>query len=296
MSRRRRLRTMVRLIKFRTSRARERYRKVILAKAALIGVLLLIGIAATIIVMRLEVLQIRRVVIIGAQALSPVEIENFVRNELSGSYFKMVPRTNALFVRETSLEAEVRGAFPRLSSAELTRDGMHVIALTVTERGPYALWCGDIVPTVMEQTDLGGCYVLDDTGFIFAPAPQFMGAEMIRFWGPLEDPEPLGSQFIAGDEFRHVDAFVRLLISDGLKVFGLLIVDESEMELYLQNGTKVLLLRDTETFSDTRINLISLMNSPEYVEDEAQSGIEYVDARFGNRMYYKPNEKAVIEN
>lgn len=265
----------------------------IVGSASVVGVMVIIAVCTW--MLRLPGVRVDDVRVSGAVSVPPETIIASVQGSLTGRYLWLVPRDNALFLREKGVAAAVRTLYPRLKDVEVRRLGLQTLAVTVSEREPAALWCGDIVPPIAYQPlddeamksavpeeRWGTCYLMDEENFIFAVAPVYTGNVLPRYYGPLDKGEPIGQNFIAQDEF-HRWASLRSSLSDvGYPAHAMLIVDERDVELYLVNGVRVLLNRDVTT--ERALRALAALGENKVFDGPA---LEYLDLRWDGKAYYK---------
>ncbi len=279
--------------KFRTKEAqrRERVRIVLKTCALLIGILLLSG--AFMYVGRLENLRVQTVHVITDGVLSENEVASVIKTELGKTYFGILPKNFALLPTPSTLEETIIAIFPRSNTVRIQRTGIKALSVSISEREPDALWCGDVVPPVAQnetsqesrknQTLWGSCYLMDKNSFIYAKAPMYSGDVFPRYYGSLEKAEPLGQNYLPSDEFNEWQVFYRSLSYNNTLPHAVLFADERDAEVYLSNGIKVLVPR-YEKIETIQRRLISVLDSDTI--DTARS-VEYVDLRFGDKAFVK---------
>ena len=284
---------MIKPRKFRTRQARTRERvRIILTWTAAsllgIGTLLLMGWGLS-----YEGLRINTVHVETDGVLTQEELMTAVTGILDDRHALFIPNDTILFSGVRIVREEVKNMFPRIERVESKRPSTRAVTFVVKERVPAALWCGDVVPEIAYSTSLqqqhateeawGACYLMDDTGFVYAKAPIFTGNVFLRLYGPLERATPIGQHFIEQNEFKRWVEFTSHLAENNLTVRAILFVDERDCELYLSNGLRVLIPRNEE-LEQVRNRLVSAME--EQVIDTDRD-IEYVDLRFEGKAFVR---------
>lgn len=279
--------------KFRTkeARRRERIRLALKACSFFCGVVLVIG--AVVYLGRLENLRINTVYVDTDGVLSETEIAAVIKSELSKSYFGLLPKNFALFPTPVHLEEIIATEFPRVRTIVLVRAGIKALDVSVTEREPEALWCGDVVPSIAqkqtseesrEDTTLwGSCYLMDEDSFIYAKAPIYSGDVFPRYYGSLLKAEPLGQHYLPKEEFTQWQVFYHSLTHENTLPHAILFADERDAEVYLSNGVTVLVPR-YEDIGVIQRRLISVLDSDTI---DYSRPVEYVDMRFGDKAFVK---------
>lgn len=285
---------MIQRQKFRTKKARKRERVRIAVRVSMIFlgiILVLVGIAYG---SNAEQMRFKNIYVQTDGILSQTELANVIKTELDGKYFGVWPKDSVISIPKEQVETILQTSFPRIRTASVKRTGLFTLSASVLERLPVALWCGDVVPpTMQEQSEVnelhsenlwGTCYLLDTSGYIYAPAPLFSGNLFPRYYGSLEQAEPVAQQYIPEEEFVLWQNFYTTLesVTDAVPQ-ALLFVDESDIELYLSNGLRILVPRKEEP-GTIKHRLEALFASDNIKDIEA---VEYVDLRFGNKAFVK---------
>lgn len=279
--------------KFRTkeARIRERKRKCIRFGLYVICFLFLVGCVTY--ASNNENFRIQEIYIITNGVIEKTEFTSLVEAELKGSIFGVWPKDSAFIIRHENIKNAIEQQFPRVESVNMKRTGFFGLSITIKEKSPVALWCGDLVPLIAyaetrkeerSQDELWGkCYLLDKNGYIYARAPLFSGDVFPRYYGALEQAEPIGQQYIPRENFLVWQDLYVSLHEQEIQPQALLFVDEIDVELYLVNGIKILIPRD-EDMEVLKRRLFSLLDSDAI--DESKE-VEYVDLRFGKKVFIK---------
>ncbi len=278
--------------KFRTPRARKRAHTRIVLSSVLVcatGVILLgffcYGITR-------PSVRIAQVTISGNEAISEEAVRSVVADHLSGRVLGVLPQDTVLTLRTERIEDLLRTKFPRAREITVTRYQFTKLAVLIREREPKALWCGDVVPPVAYDQSMRGegseavwgtCYLMDEDSFIYAAAPVYTGDIYLRYYGSLERAEPIG-QYLLNKGSLDALLYLKMVLQQAdLPVRALLLLDEQDMELYLTNGLRLIVRRDTNAES-LAARVGAILAAPE-TKDRAT--IEYLDLRFGNRAYIR---------
>ena len=167
---------------------------------------------------------------------------------------------------------------PTIKTVEVKATDMHTLQLSVTERVAVAQWCD-------EQSETQACYVLDEDGFIFSKLKK-KDDVLVEYNGIIEGM-PLRHKLFKGD-FARIHAFIQNINLDFDAVLQKVSVNEDELFIHSKNQP-LLKVKIQDNF-DTVLSYIKItINSQEYKDfaDEEGRNPEYIDLRFGNRVYYK---------
>lgn len=237
-------------------------------------------------------LSVQRIVVVGAKDVQPQLVSDYVQSILDDGSYHFLSRKNIFLYPAKVIEKDVVANFPRIDSVHASRPALFSTELdvAVTERQPVALWCD---PSAL-------CYQMDKSGFIFAVAPVasstgyvFQGGlpaqagiasdSMDSTSSPQASTNPIGKLFAS----THLPALTALLTELGQAGFtpqGATVENDSDFSVPLTQG---FLLKASFGESPDQLvkNLQLVLVSEPLVGKEAQ--LEYVDLRFGDRVYYK---------
>jgi hypothetical protein len=231
-------------------------------------------------VARLPALVVSTVNVRGAVTIPAADVERAVTDQISGAYLALYPKSNRVLLPTHEVATALLAAFPRVRSVEVTQ-AAQTVDVVLSERSPYALWCGEKRVGSGDPTD---CFFLDDSGYVFTEAPDFSGDVFFRYFGTINGG-PVGSLFLAPGEFEELDLFVRSAHDVGVKPVSLAVLDAPDAALHLSNGSKILFNR-TGNLSDVLQNLKSVLESDVF-RSQGTLKLDYLDLRFGNKIFYK---------
>lgn len=231
-------------------------------------------------------IRIQKVQLTGGVLVTTDDVQKVVDSVLSGKYFFIYPKNNSFIYPHDELVTELKRNLQRIDSVSVNVENFHSLTVDITERKPSALWCDNSNP------DMEKCYFMDDTSTVFADAPVFSGDAYFKYYGPLSTTTPdgttLGSRYMASStEFAEISTFVSDVLGAGLRPQYLLQKGGGEYSLVVYNGGQIYF--DTrEPLSQVTQNLQILLKSDAYRKAvSATSTLDYIDLRFGNKVYYK---------
>jgi hypothetical protein len=228
----------------------------------------------------------QNVSVVGAHTVQPAQIQAFVANKLAESSRGFISGRNIFIYRYGQLADQIAENFPAVKSAIVKRDTSmgNGLIVTLTERTSFAQWCQD-------GTD-AACFLMDEQGVIFASAAGLASSTLPNpyvFSGALSTTSiavalpPYGEVF-GGEHFEGINEFLEKLRTTGVTPLGANIVNDTDFSVPLAEGyyIKASFGEDPSLLAK---NLSLILNA------DALSGklanLEYVDLRFGNRVYYK---------
>lgn len=206
----------------------------------------------------------------------PGDVSNFVIEQLRAGAGGFIARDNIFAYPKEELRAGIVRTFPRLKSVRIGRGGMFgtTLIVNVDEHTAYATWC----------TESNACYVFNDTGLIFAGTERAGKPELpYTFIGGLGEQAPVGAVFLP-EKLRGVLDLLQRMREARFVPVSVHVLDTQDYTIALSNGftIKASFGQDIDTIVHN-LELVSV--SPVLRGKEAN--LEYIDLRFGNRVYYK---------
>jgi hypothetical protein len=225
----------------------------------------------------------------GGVLVEQKDVESATMDFLQGSYFWFFPKNSAFLYQKSKLEKNLREKFPRIENIAMSLKDFHTLAITIKEHKQNALWC-DTVPSssTFDTNTNEHCYFMNVSGLIFSPAPNFSGDAYFKYYGLISQETPIGRQYIASStEFANISDFILDIRKLSIRPQYLVAEDNSEFTLFLSGGSKI--------YFDTKIpltrvaqNLSALLrNSAFATSTDGNLPVDYIDLRYGNKLFYK---------
>lgn len=253
-------------------KTRRRQKRIVTSIACLLGAVGVVGALGA--VSHLQQLAVADISIAGAKLL-PVELlATAVKDDLNTPGFHLFSRKNVLLYPKSKIESELSSDFPRIKEVSVARESLLAAALVVTvqERAPYATWCRG-----------SSCYVFDSRGFIFAEKTEVPEKSYVFYGGLLPTAEPIGQTFLEG-RLPEIIALLDSLGAAGYGANGFSVDSEKDFTIMLGSGQK--LLASFDISSDQLLHNLTTTLEAEALKDKFET-LEYIDLRFGNKVYYK---------
>lgn len=220
--------------------------------------------------------RITSVEVSGQVRVSEDSVRANIAEEMQGSYFGIIPKTHTLLYPKSILKEALLDGFPALSAVSISLRNLHTLHVFVEERDPKALWC------VTEEE----CFFIDETGFVFAPAP----ANTLRMYYRLlkeATTTPLRTVVIDPSRLAKLLSFLKRLEDLGFDPEEARLVNDKELRITVRGGLS-LLLREAD-YDKAFANLeILLARNDVLPRSSGELKVTYIDLRFGNKIYFKP--------
>lgn len=212
----------------------------------------------------------------GNLSVKSSDLKAFVSSALNGSYGHILAKSNSLIYPKGDLKNKLLNNFTRIKNVELKLKDFQTLNVLITERKPVALWCDQ------------KCYFLDEEGFVFDEAPQISGSVYTHYHGFISDENIIGKTFLNSSDFKDLSHFVSNLKNEQINITDIFYKQEQEFEAVVEGGGKILFNKKT-SFENTLENLNSVLEDykVENKNGDFFKNLDYVDLRFGNKIYYK---------
>ncbi len=224
----------------------------------------------------------------GNSAVEANVLHDIAQADISGNYLFVFPRSNKFLYPKSAIAADIMNESTRIKSVDVSTSG-HTIAIHVEERTPQYTWCSG-APL---DTQPKKCYFLDSNGYIFSQAPIFSGNAFFAFYGLFPDQTPVGLTYLDSMTFRKLDQVLEFLESKKINAFAFEAEPTGVYNLYLEKGGKIIFKDDED--STALISTIGLViDKTSIFKANGTSTLEYVDLRFGNKLFYKYKGDSII--
>jgi hypothetical protein len=228
---------------------------------------------------RVNFLTIETVTVTGGETIDHDAVRRLANDLLTGEYIGLIPRRFVWFYPETDITAAI-AALPRVKDPQVTVVSGRELAITFDEYIPYALWCMD------KASD--DCYFIDETGFAFTRAPQLSGGAFPRFHTIGTAPAERTTMVPVAD-LRAIE-LVRARVSQDLALPIASVETDIMRDIFLSvagGGEIKATLRMTP--EETIENLRTILSSEEF-KDITPGSFQYIDLRFGNKIFVNEEE------
>ena len=219
---------------------------------------------------------VQSVVVSGTSRIAAPEIEVYAYNYMHQSNRVLFSSSNIFIYHPSRVRDALLAQFPAIKSARVGRSSplSTTVEIALEEREAYALWCKSV----------SRCFDMDKDGFVFAQSGGSHSSPYV-FYGGISDASsaPIGSHFAEG-HFEGLLTFLESLAHEGFTPEGARVENERDMTIQLKNSF-YLKASFGESAQDLVKNLQLVLASDTLKDKHGQ--IEYIDLRFGDRVYYK---------
>ncbi len=225
---------------------------------------------------RADFLQIKNFEVLGVETIQPENVKNTASNFISGNKFFIIPKSDILLLNKEKMATALIAAFPRIEKVEVNKQFFsQKVELKVTERKADFLWCST-------QDE---CFSITKDGFIFERSEDVNNK--IIFKGILEE-NPLMKNFATPEKMQNYLKLIEVFKNDGFNISSINIesADKVVAKIKINSAiTDIIFNPDEPDLFLTAQNVVLLIN--ETKSKNPSANFQYIDARFGNKMFYK---------
>jgi cell division septal protein FtsQ len=246
-------------------------RRLFLIRSAIILFFVLIVIFGLAILSGHNKIIIKNFVVSGNGAVTTNEILNIVNRDVSGRYLGLFARNNFIIFPRYRIQTDILTEIKTIKTAKVSWQGWQTVAISVTERKPYAVWCGENILVVEPK-----CNFVDESGYVFAEAPVFSGNLFVKFYGPIAN-------------YSKIFSLIDLLNKRGLEVNSVSF-DNLDFTFVLTTGPQIIFNDRLVGFDSSFQNLFTALDSKNLDLINSAEEIKYLDLRFADKIVIGKNE------
>ncbi len=226
----------------------------------------------------LPALSVNQIEVSGTTAVPIEGIRQATAELISGKLWLLLPRNNFFVVSGKRIERELRQHFPEISAVEVKKNFPHRLLVHASGRQLWGVYC-ERPPA----PPAGGCAYLDVNGLAYEELSGFSGWLLPVLYGP--SAVRLGEAVIPSGRLQFFDRSKEALASLGGNLLWLSSASSTpeDARLGLAEGWQlwVTASRPVEEWADVLKTLLEKEIGAE------RARLEYIDLRFGNKVFYK---------
>ncbi|KND47736.1 MAG: hypothetical protein AB201_02245 [Parcubacteria bacterium C7867-006] len=273
-----------------------RKRKKRIIKYSIISFLIIFIIGLSSYISHRPEVRISKVVLKGGVLVTESDISDKSFSYMKDSYFWLFPKNSSFWYPKKQLSVYLKENFKRIDTISIGLDGLRTMVVTVEERKPFAIWCDKLpgqveistTTPVEKDSEYQKCFFIDQNSTIFSEAPYFSGDAYFKFYGLVSTSTPIGNYYISSStKFQEIVHFISDIKAMSIRPLYLIAEDEGDFSLVVSGGGKIFF--DTKKpLTEISKNLESLLKTPALsTSTNSDLPIEYIDLRYGNKLFYK---------
>lgn len=276
--------------RFASTKRKKEKRRILIIKASVLFFVILVVFVLSIFVSKVDKINISKITIKNEESsISENEIKNIVEKNIDGNFFGLYPKTNVFLYQKNKIETDIYQKFNKIKNVDIENVGFDGIKITIEERSPYSLWCGS------EIKDEEECYFLDETGYIYSKAPTFSGNVFFKNYGNIKNENPIGATFLGSEKFKEISFFIKSMKDIDLNPFSFFAKENDDYEVYLEDSSQKynfsggkIIFNKSDNLGEIFDNLKTILKENALTKEfDHAVQLDYIDLRFGSKVFYK---------
>lgn len=225
----------------------------------------------------------------GGETVSHDLVEKRANDVLIGTYALVIPKRFVYLYPHDKVVAAIK-SIQRVKDAQVTRSQKNELSISFSEYLPSALWCESVSTS---STTPSSCLFVDEYGYAFTDAPELKGGALVRY--VTEAKVPVVNEFVLPQSTLEIFKKFRAALAErhSMRIHAVTLTKDNDIIFNLNTGADILVSKD----ADMQIvfdNLESILSSEEF-SDLAPGDFDYIDLRFGNKIYVKEEKDLPAE-
>jgi hypothetical protein len=240
-------------------------------------------VAVSIYTLRYPGWQINDIQVSGNRTILSKDIESVIFREIAGGYASIIPRSSFFLTRGEAVGRVLKKNFPRISEVNIVRNFPNQIRVAIYERSAWAILCNDGL-TPEENSDIQ-CVYIDSEGLALDEAPNSFGSLVVKI---KTDFALLKVGEYVLEPARAIRIYslgekIEALLSAEIIAYEIFSVLPREMRMRTSEGFSLIVLLEDDPPEIIRV----LKSVLEEEIKERRSRLDYIDLRFGNKVFFK---------
>jgi hypothetical protein len=233
-------------------------------------------IVSIVLLLNIPAIQIKQVKVTGNVFVDSSEIQEKASTILSKKILGIIPKSNIFVFSKKELEQELKQN-PAIVSLKIRKDFFDTLTIDIVEQEKEMLHCASI-----EKTE---CYYVNKTGFVYAKVEDIIIPEQEIIIYVESGRKQLKDTIIEEKVYTDIVLFVKNVARQEIKIREVYIKSDNVIEFVTADRTRFITSIFDE-FSKDFANLIALFEK-QVITKEQLPQIDYIDLRFGNKVFYK---------
>jgi len=228
--------------------------------------------------MRDPVFNVSKIEILKNHFSKTEKIQASVISALDGNMFLFIPKTNALILPRSETEKKIKEEYPEIESVDINLKGLNDIEVEISEYEPKLIW----------SNKNGDKYFVNKEGKTFLKEPVLHSYDNLIKIETNQEVSDLGVSVIDPNFLSNLDTFVNKLKEIDVVVDRVVHSGEDVYYLNVKKSFKIL-ISSQDDLSLSFENIQTILEGGA-LDKEKLNLIDYIDLRFGNKVFYKFKE------
>ena len=225
---------------------------------------------------RLPAIQISNIKVSGTMFVSRQEVESTTQNILKSNILWVIPKSNIFIFSKQELQEQLTQN-PAIVSAKIRKKLFNTISIEIQEKEKEIIYC-----TSFERLE---CYYVNTAGLIYVKVQDFIIPEQEIIVYSDQAPKKIQDIILEQEVYTNLILFIKNSARYDIKIGEIYLRADGVIELKTREQT-ILKVSIFDDFKKDFTNLIALFEQGILTKEQLPI-IEYIDIRFGNKVFYK---------
>jgi cell division septal protein FtsQ len=226
-------------------------------------------------------LEIRSISLDGISELPYDSVHQTVQEVIGEKYLKIIPQNNLILLSSDKVRTALLEHFKKINAVSIKKIFPDTLKVTITERKALLVWCsGD------------SCFIIDENGSAYSEADfdseEIKQNNLVRLNDASAKPVAVGDKVLTPGYIQYVTALGGALDKDA----GITISGDYQTESRVAEEVKVTSAEGWQIFFSTSLPMADSISAlktflDKEIDQSKRGGLEYVDLRAENKVYYK---------
>lgn len=251
-------------------------KKVKKIKTGLIVGAILICVGAFVYLLQIPAFAISKIQITGTMFVSQEEIEQKTKGLLEERLVWIIPRSNIFLFSKNKLEEKIKEN-PAVVSVRIRKHFFKTLSIEIQEQEKEMIYC-----TSFEKTE---CFYINKQGFLYGQVTDIIIPEQEIIIYNLKESKKIKDTLIEESIYQDIVLFIKNSARHNIRIGEVHLKQDDVVEFVSREHMRIITSIYDE-FGKDFANLIALLEQA-VVTPEQFSNIDYIDLRFGNKVFYK---------
>jgi len=258
-------------------------KKIKIVKWIILAILFLAVLIGLIFVVRMPTFTISEIQIKGLQSANTQDVINQVELKIGGNYALVFPRKNIFFYPKDKIKEDLLNKFNTFADVQIRTVDTNKLEVAIVEKNATAVSCQSEF-SIIEST-FSDCFFIDASARAFQPVVGEPDQSLTRY---VDGGANTATSTLTANMIGEIEKVKTNLSDRNLETGFIKIVDSKTAEFQILNNGKIIISlpvgEDFLSVLDTALNTKMLAGGVIF---------EYVDARFGNKVFFKLHDGKV---
>lgn len=252
-------------------------RKAKTVKMVILGILCLCFLIGIVFVLRMSTFTISEIQVKGLQSANTQDVINEVDSQVGGNYALILPKKNIFFYPKDKIKTDLLNKFSTFANVDINTIDTNKLEIAITEKNAEAVSCKTDVSITADT--FSDCFFIDSGAKAFQTVSGEPDQSLTRY---VDYNVNSTSSVLTVDVIKQLKKISENLVSKNLVVQYVKIIDSRNVEFQIKDNGKIMVslpvVDDFLSILDTALNTKMLSSGVRF---------DYVDARFGNKVFFK---------